>query len=62
MRSRASEAAMAISRSQSVNSMKMLAPSEVAEERMRLIPVMVASASSVGRMMVRSTSSGVEPV
>ncbi|MNT62867.1 hypothetical protein D3C72_2006280 [compost metagenome] len=62
MRSRASEAAMAISRSQSLNSMKIDAASEVADERMRLMPVIVASDSSTGRMMVRSTSSGVEPV
>ncbi|MNW12059.1 hypothetical protein D3C71_2096530 [compost metagenome] len=53
---------MAISRSQSLNSMKIDAASEVADDRMRLMPVIVASDSSTGRMMVRSTSSGVEPV
>ncbi len=42
--------------------MKMFAPSAVAVERMRLMPVIVASASSAGRTRLRSTSSGVEPV
>ena len=61
MRSRASEAAIATSRSQSENSMNTPAPLAVALPCMRLTPVIVASASSAGRSTVRSTSSGVEP-
>src|SRR5688500_2283709 len=61
MRSRASDAAIATSRSQSENCRKIRAPSELACPSIRLMPVMVEIASSTGRSTVRSTSSGVEP-
>src|SRR5690606_13496853 len=61
MRSRASDAAMAMSRLQSLNSTWIWPPSALARERMVLMPDIVASASSTGRRMLRSTSSGVEP-
>ena len=42
--------------------MNTLAPFAPALARMRLTPVIVASASSTGRSTLRSTSSGVDPV
>src|SRR5690606_10313088 len=61
MRSRASEAAMAMSRLQSLNSTWICPPSALAREFIDLMPAIVASASSTGRRTLRSTSSGVEP-
>jgi hypothetical protein len=61
MRSRASEAAMAMSRLQSLNSTWICPPSALAREFIDLMPAIVASASSTGRRTLRSTSSGVDP-
>src|SRR5690606_1243922 len=61
MRSRASDAAIAMSRFQSLNSTWIWPPSALAREFIDLIPAIVASASSTGRSRLRSTSSGVEP-
>src|SRR5688572_22825273 len=52
---------MAMSRSQSLNSTWTCPPSALARDFIDLMPDMVASASSTGRRMLRSTSSGVEP-
>ena len=52
---------MAMSRFQSLNSTWICPPSELARERIDLMPDIVASASSTGRSRLRSTSSGVEP-
>ena len=61
MRSRASEAAIAMSRPQSLNSTWIWPPSALAREFIVLMPGIVAMASSTGRSRLRSTSSGVEP-
>src|SRR5690606_8814326 len=61
MRSRASDAAMAMSRFQSLNSTWICALSALAREFIVRMPGMVASASSTGRSTLRSISSGVEP-
>jgi hypothetical protein len=61
MRSRASDAAMAMSLSQSLNLTCTEPPSALAREFIDSMPGIVASASSTGRTMLRSTSSGVEP-
>src|SRR5690606_36827109 len=52
---------MAMSRSQSLNSTWTCPPSALARDFIDLMPDMGASASSTGRRMLRSTSSGVEP-
>ena len=57
----ASLAVISMSRSQSLNWMKMLAPSGRLFEFIWRMPDSVARASSAGRVMVRSTSSGVDP-
>ncbi len=61
MRSRASDAAIATSRLQSLNCTKTPPPSAPALAFIDLMPGMVAIASSTGRTRLRSTSSGVEP-
>src|SRR5690606_7491519 len=50
-----------MSRLQSLNCTWIEAPSPFAREFIELIPGMVAMASSTGRRMLRSTSSGVDP-
>ena len=61
MRSRASDAAIATSRLQSLNCTNTLPLSADADDFSDLMPGMVAIASSTGCTRLRSTSSGVEP-
>src|SRR6476659_2139144 len=62
IRWRASDAAIAMLRLQSVKNTRKSAPSARAVPSVRLMPDMVDKASSTGRNTVRSTSSGVDPV